>query len=575
MQAFIPAKLSVLLLACAWLLSAATVPLLERALAGPRLGALYDFLLALRPSPPVFPQILLLETDEVAEPGDVFTVLLTLSELGASDLLIEVPVLGTRAVIAESPEDFVRRVDGEFYLMERNIRSLFDGIRLGFVAPEEAPGLVESLVELSGRGRDRLNAAVMLSEEEGDARMGQAAAAFSNVLIAPDLRAAPWMPGEPAFYSRPRPDRDGRVRRIAPFVPLDDLNVIRRTPGATPEYARHIAELALARRWSSSEIEREGRAAVLVNRFAHSGSTGEFRFQLDGTGAILVERPAAPGFRRIGLSAFAEYRRADARLAALLEEGWGKGIYALTAADRIPAILFEHAENLRERMLEQPGPQTRAAWIAARDDYVRSLEAFLYGPYEMAIVNAHEQAIAGAAGTVADTAAERRDAAILAFVAMRQARRELAAGRDALAAELAGAFVIMYPAGRENGSALMANTLLTGRGVTPVQRREALLWSLGAVFLLLTAVTAAGAGNPLPGIAAAALCLAGFSLAFVVTGRWLDPALPAAAVLAGSLFMSATRHAVVHLSLRKFYSHSKAGETWAEFYFGSPPGKRG
>ncbi|MDR0290379.1 MAG: hypothetical protein LBI06_05530, partial [Treponema sp.] len=88
MSAFLSKKLSLLLLLCSWCTALGAVFLMNYVFAGPRLGPVYDILRTLRPSVPVSREIVLIETDEVVEAGDIYTVLMTLSELGASDLLI-------------------------------------------------------------------------------------------------------------------------------------------------------------------------------------------------------------------------------------------------------------------------------------------------------------------------------------------------------------------------------------------------------------------------------------------------------------------------------------------------------
>ena len=584
MPAFITKKLSFLLLGGAWLLAIAIVLFLNHALSGPVLGRMYDFFLNIRHPPPISRQILLIDTDEVAEPGDVFSVLMTLSELGASDLVIEVPVLGTRPGIAESGEEFTRRVDGEFYLVGRNIRSLFDAIRLGFVSPQEAPAYVESLVELSERGRDRLNAAVLRQQEEGELRMSRAAAVFGSVIVAPDLRPHPWVPpeGEIPRYSRPRPDADGTVRRIAPFVPLESLNLYRpagRIVEETEEsaVAQHIVYRALSRRWTESSLETGRAGTVLVNRFEHSGGSSVFRFPLDRNGNILVERPGRySDFRRIGIEAFLEYERADRNMARLLDEAWNLSLYSETRPERIPAILRERAESVRERLLESPDAETRSSWIYARNDYIESIDEFLYGPSEMAIVNEYELQIATAESGETDEAeiaglGKKRNEAIRAFVAMREAWRELELNRENLRQAVEASFSIMAPLSPGGGdySALLANALLTGNHITPGRTLYIVLWSLVASLLVLAVVGLIGSGaTAVLGIVGGAGCLAAFSAAFVVSGYWIDPAIPTAAVLGGTLFLSVCRFCIGYRRLLRFYRETKARERWIDFHFG-------
>jgi len=584
MPAFISRKLSFALLGCAWLVAIALVFLLNHALAGPRLGGTYDFLLGFRSPPPVSHQILLIETDEVIEPGDVFVVLMTLNEMGASDLLVEVPVLGTRADTMESGAEFTHRIDGEFYLLSRNIRSLFDAIRLGLLGPEESPAYVENLVELSERGRDRLNAAVMRQEEEGAVRMARAVAAFGNAIMAEDLRPQPWAvpEGEIPWYSRPRPDRDGTLRRIAPFVPAESLNLVPPGPGNIPfpslnplapngtrdkgtSVAEHIVGRALRRRWTESTIELGERGSTLVNRFEHPGGQSEFRFPLDRDGNILLERPGRGGdFRRIGLGAFLEYDRADRAMARLLRDAWNHDLYAEVRPERIPLILFEHAENLRERLLESPDTETRASWLAARNDYIYSLDEFLYGPSEMILVNGYEVLIVamteeGLGEEHIDGLRNRRNTVIRSFVTMREAHRELIRQREDLARMLDAAFCIMGPStlgGVEipRSSALFANAMLTGRSISPGQSRHIIIWSLAASLVVLTLAYVLGSKAILVlGLAGSLLCFTAFGIAFIVSGYWIDPFISTAAVLGGALFLSVSRFCIAHFKLLRFY----------------------
>ena len=604
MPAFISQKLSIVLLACAWIVTVALVFLLSHALAGPRLGRTYDFLLGFRPPPPVSQQILLIETDQVMEPGDVFSVLMTLNEMGASDLLVEVPVLGTRAGVAESGAEFTHRIDGEFYLLTRNTRNLFDAIRLGLLGPEESPAYVENLVELAERGRDRLNAAVMRQEEEGAARMARAAAAFGNAIMAEDLRPQAWSvpDGETPWYSRPRTDRDGVLRRIAPFVPAESLNLIPADPGHRPfpslspldppdpafyeadPVAEHIVYRALRRRWAESVIETDETGSALVNRFEQGG---EFRFPLDRDGNILVERPGrGGGFRSVGLDLFLEYDRADRTMARLLRDAWNHDLYSELRPERIPLILFEHAEYLRERLLEAPDAEARASWLAARNDYIHSLDEFLYGPSEMVLVNNYEMLIAltteeGLDEAVIEALRNRRNTVMRSFVAMREARRELVGRRESLAGTLDAAFCIMGPSvpGMPGSSAIFANTLLTGRSVSPGQNQRIPIWSLAASLVALSLAYALGSRIILVlGLAGSLLCLAAFGLAFIVSGHWIDPLIPAGATLGGTLFLSVSRFCIGYLRLLRFYRETTEKERWAKFYFGEPetvtPGRR-
>ena len=174
----------------------------------------------------------------------------------------------------------------------------------------------------------------------------------------------------------------------------------------------------------------------------------------------------------------------------------------------------------------------------------------------------------------------RRDIVIRTFIAMREAHRELVRQRGDLAHALEAAFCIMGPAvmtgsaapgggDMHMSSALFANTLLTGRSVTPGQDLLVILWSLLASFVALILVHLLGSKVTLiAGFVAGLLCLAGFGISFIVSGYWIDPLISTAAVFGGTLFLAVSRLCIVHFKLLRFYRETMTKEQWAEFYFG-------
>jgi class 3 adenylate cyclase len=503
MAVFISKRLSFALLLGSWCAALGIILLLHYILAGPRLGPFYDALLDFRTPAPVSREILLIETDEVVEPVDMFSVLMTLSEMGASELLIEVPLLGTGSGMMETGEEFSYRINDEFNLLGKNIRNLFEGIRLGLVSPIESPRYVDNLVELSERVRDRLNAAVIRQEAAGSVLAEQAAAVFGKTITAADLREPA---GDIPWYSRPRPDRDGVLRRIA----LVNANNV-----------EHIVCHILKPR----EVEYE--------------------FPLDRDGNILFEQyqPETNPFRRLTLSQFRNYEQAGKVLARLLKDAEALGVYTGIAPERTPLTLYEYAEKLKEALLDNPDALKHAAWINARGDYIASLDEFLYGTIEVNLVNGYEELIATEGLDAMGTARLRvlRDDLIRAFADMREKHRELFGLYTVLARELDSSLCIMgpvFPASIPLSSALLANALLTGRCITPGENRHILLWSLIVSFLILAGIHRL---RPIllfmAGTALALLCLAVFGFSFIISGYWIDPFLPAAAILAGTLFL--------------------------------------
>jgi len=561
MHVFISKKLSLFLLLCSWCTALGIILTLNYFLDGPKLGPVYDALLDFRSPPPILGEILLIETDEVVESGDIYSVFMTLSEMGASSLLVEVPLLGTGSGIAETGEEFSLRINDEFDLLGKNIRSLFDAIRLGLVSPAESPSYVENLVELAGRGRDRLNAAVIRQDDEGLALEAQAATVFGRVMTAADLRSAPLQ--EIPWYSLPRPDRDNVLRRIAPVIvqkkpdlPLADNSFFE---------VEHIVYRALKPRWNESTLEYTERGSVLVNRFGSQGDEREYRFPLDRDGNILIEKQALEQYHRLSLNHFRGYDQTGRVLARLLKDAESLGIFAVTTPERIPLILYDYAESLKEELLKDPNEFKRAAWINAREEYIASLDELLYGPSEMTLVNGYEELIANEGldeGGVARLQS-LRDELIRAFVAMREKYRDLVELHTLLAHSLYSSFCIMGPtlstgiasggAGIPDSSALLANALLTGHSIIPGQGLYIVLWSLIASFILLACIHRL---RPIfllmLGLVASLFCGAVFGFSFVISGYWIDPFIPMAGLLGGTLVLTVSRFCINYGRLLRF-----------------------
>jgi len=539
MSKFISKKLSLVLLLGSWFAAAAMVFLLNFTLQGPKLGPVYDMFLRFRPNPPVAQEILLIDTDEIVEPDGLYSILMALNEMGASELLVVVPVLGAGSGRVESGEELSERVGDEFRLLSRNIRNLFEAIRLGFVGPKESPAYVENLVELTERGKDRLNAAIVRQEEAGSAQSARAAAAFGRAFIALDLHSTTQQ--EIPWYSQTRPDRDRVLRRIAPV------------DGRT----EHIAYHALKRRWAASSIDITETGQILINIQDKSDEKSVRRFPLDKNGNILVEKLGKNrDFRRLGMNLFLDYDEADRSMARLLKEADDMGVFAETAPEQRPLILLGFAEEQKEEMLKDPDESNRDAWIKMRLEYIASLDEFLYGASEMALVNSYEENMAfgrlGEAGVL--RLQEMRDRVIRIFVAMREKHRDLVDLRAFLAQAADSSFCIMGPAATANSgtsiaesSALLANALLTGNCVTPGQRLHLFIWplltSLAALacIFILKPVTLLIAGIGMTIVNGAV-----FGGVFILTGYWIDPFIPMGACLFGTLILFVSGFSIDH-----------------------------
>jgi hypothetical protein len=152
---------------------------------------------------------------------------------------------------------------------------------------------------------------------------------------------------------------------------------------------------------------------------------------------------------------------------------------------------------------------------------------------------------------------------------MREKHLELTELRTLLANEINTSFCIMGPAfstvrvNTPGSSALLANTLLTGHSITPGQDRYIIVWSLIASFLLLACLfTLKPVLLLILGLAVNLLCGAVFSLSFIISGYWIDPYIPVAALLGGTLVLFVSRFCISHdrsLRFRLAYTKSVNG----------------
>ena len=514
-------------------------------LAGPRLGPHYDFFLNRR-QPPVSGEILLVGTGENVDNSDMYTVLMTLTELDASDLIFLAQISGTSSPILGNEWEIRQRFNDEFNLIGNNISNLFEGIRTGSVRPLEAPGYVETLVELTRNGRDRLTSALIAGNEELD----RLTRVFGHVWEAGDIKAAP---EDSPWYVSPRLDRGGKLRRIAPVLMAD-------TEGNNPLVVEHLVYRSLQSRWASSEIEFAEHGPVLA---IHKKDGTELKIPLDKNGNILLDSSALQ-FKHIDIDSFREYEEADRNMRRLLKEAEDIGAFSKTRPERVPLYLHDHAVVLREELLNSPEQEVKAAWIAARDDYFLSLEDFLYGSAETTLVNGYEEIIAVENLNEENIArlVSLRDELIRCFAAMREKYLELAALRGFLSGEAAASYCIMgqvFAQSPADASALLANALLTGGHIIPGQNRYILFWSLGAVFFIMLIVHALRPAVMLTvGLIAAALCAAGFGWSFITSAYWIDPAIACVGCIFGIMFIFCVKTAIRRNGARNFrfaYSH--------------------
>ena len=578
MTAYISKKNSRLRFLASFLPAAVVTALLCIILDGPRLGFLYDLLLIWRPDRQISEELLIIDSsapewqtgDDILEPRAASSLLYTMTELGAQTLIIQVPVLGVSAGGTAGEEEILSRFDEEFSLLSRNIRNLFDAIRTGSIAPMESARYVGELVELSEMGKERLVYALLHRDEEGIVNMERAAALFGHVRRAADFQVQligsgeggqPGLLAESGEYSRAQPDRDGVIRRLAPVI-----TVVNPSGGKAGEITlEHIIYAALKTRYEITEIDLNKSSPTLSLR---GGPGGNDRIiPLDEYGRLLFGlSPKKANFRRISISDFLAYDEADRNMRQSLIEAEAFGIFRGIVGEKHPGILYDYAFSLREEpasSFQNGYEEKRIAWIEARNRYFASLDDLINGPTEVNLVEAYELQIATEPANAANTT-EMRNSFIRFFASLRTRHSELIGLRNKLESSLSSSFCILGSSRDTQASALLANSILTGRVVKPGKTGILLLLTLFSVFMTCYLIKSREfASSFMIGLLLTMLIGAGFSVSFLFSGLWLDPQVPIAANAVGIListvmaFIAKYRYSrIFRLSYGPFISRS-------------------
>ncbi|WP_461253633.1 hypothetical protein [Treponema sp. R8-4-B8] len=540
MPARVSFKISILIFLGSLACAVGMVFLLNYLLSGPRLGPHYDFLLKYK-KPVVANEILIIETDEFIEGSDFFTVLLTLTEMEAANLILSGRLSPSTTPITLTDADIRMFFSDEYNRLDSNIRNLFEGIRMGFVSPAQAPLFVEQVVDSAQQGKERLIKILIDRDEE----LVRSVAVFGNYLDA---------------YSKPLLDKDGKLRRVKP-VEIDGSF-------EDPLFA------SLKNRYAISQIETTDKKLILWLR-GHDGK--DLDITMDNDGNIIT--PWNCDFRRVNIELFRKYEETGNAMLELLTQANELKVFSSILPEQIPLFIGEYALSLLEDLIKSPNSENRSAWIAARANYFKSLDDFFAGPTETDIISGYEELIADTDSSKQkelDNLIGIKNELVDIFALMRETYAELSFSRIRLRNELELSLCIMGNEPNVKYSAMLANALITGSHIKPVHWRYVIFMSIAAVFAILIIIFMM---RPLVllivGIILSVLSTTIFSGLFIFYSYWMDPLIVMGASLVSTFvlfyckssylnyraraFRSAYRTAVSKDVLRKLINYGKPG----------------
>jgi hypothetical protein len=519
MPARVSLKISILMFLGSIACAVGMVFLLNFLFSGPKLGRHYDFLLNYK-KPVVSNEILIIETDEFIEGGDFFTVLLTLTEMEAANLILAGRLSPSTTPITLTEADIRRNFIDEYGQLGSNIRNLFEGIRMGFVPPEQAPLFVEQVVESAEQGKERLIKILIDRDEE----LVRSVAVFGNYLDA---------------YLKPQLDKDGKLRRVKPVEIEGSFE--------------HPLFVNLRSRYAVSRIETMDEKLILWMR-GHDGK--DLDITLDNDGNIIT--PWNCDFRRVDIELFRRYEEAGNAMLGLLPQANELKVFSNVLPEQIPLFLGEYAEALLEDLIKSPNNENRSAWIDARANYFKSLKDFFDSPAEINLISGYEELIADTDSAKKDELEyliSAKNELIGLFALMREVYGELSSSQSKLKENLGLSLCIMGNEPNAGYSAMLANALITGSHIKPVQARYVIYFSIAAVFVILIIIFMM---RPvvllIAGLFFSVFSAAVFGGIFIVYSYWMDPLIVFGSSLIPVLFLFYCKSAYLNYRARTFRS---------------------
>jgi hypothetical protein len=493
--------------------------LLNFLLSGPRLGPHYDFLLKYK-KPVVSNEILIIETDEFIEGGDFFTVLLTLTEMEAANLILAGRLSPSSTPITLTEADIRRQFVDEYDQLGANIRNLFEGIRMGFVPPAKAPLFVEQVVESAQQGKERLIRILIDKDEE----LIRSVAVFGNYLDA---------------YTKPQLDKDGKLRRVKPLEADGSFE--------NPLFAN------LKNRYAVSQIETTDKKLILWLR-GHDEK--DLDITLDNDGNIIT--PWNCNFRRVEIELFRKYESAGNTMLDLLARANELKVFAKVLPEQIPLFLGEYAGALLEDLIKSPNSENRSAWIAARANYFKSLNDFFDNSPEAGLISGYEELIADTDSSKKaelDKLIKAKNELVDIFALMREVYAELSASQSALKEQLGLSLCIMGDGQNVKYSAMLANALITGSHIKPVQSRYVILFLIAVIFIILVTIFMMRPAALLAiGLLLSALSASLLSGVFIIYSYWIDPLIVFVSSIVTVVLLFFCKNAYLNYRERALYS---------------------
>jgi hypothetical protein len=274
-----------------------------------------------------------------------------------------------------------------FSVLERNIRSLVQGVSAGTIRRSQSSQLTFDLLNQAEKSKEELLSLVRDQGASAAAFYRQTKAAFGNV------------------YQNDNAD-DAVSNKITDGRRINPLD----------EPAFHMLV---------SDYQKETIDGMPFLRYTLTGGNDGMTtlLPLDAHGNLIFRRPPLSAFASLTLQDFVDYAADDEALYKLLTQAEANSYFTELDSQSYPNYLYEYAESLREALLSMAPnasaddkAQARQRWIDARKAYFASVESFLTGSSQKDLIAKYDSLIA-ASGQPSRSAdlASLRNAAVSDF----------------------------------------------------------------------------------------------------------------------------------------------------------------
>ncbi|MCA1949325.1 MAG: hypothetical protein LDL24_02060 [Treponema sp.] len=492
-------------------------------------GPFYDRLMNLRGVIEAPRDLVVIDTkaQDAITAEDASRILLVLSALESRLVLFQTNVVLPDERQSFSSQDRQRLVQKEFSRIQKNISSLFDGIRLGSIRPQDAERYVKDVNGLVEESKNRLLLTLAESSNMRELELEKYRALFNRVIHCDDLQwgagktGALEIWGGKAVYSKAEKDADGVLRYLYPIKELPNKELV------------HAGFALLMDIMGDPQIEKNGTWLNIKTE------KELYELPLDSKGRFYVQKPEH--YQVLSIEEFTAYLEQERKLYEALKEMERSGYFINLDALKYPTTLYEYAQSLEKEVLENPLPDTIRQWREARNDYYAAAGDFLTGSAEKTILQGYDTLLT--TETLQEGGKERitslKELASQAFSWSRNAYHDLFALHTRLESSLRDAYCIVGSvSGDANATVALLSTLLSRNYIYPgkplylyIATIIGLLLLLGATFifspLYFVVFTIVIAGT--------ALLVGGMLL--IIGGYWYAPLIPAIVFLGtGALY---------------------------------------